>query len=60
MIGPPVQAIQALYMDNPQGLADYIAKPVKKRADYPEMPPQDYLDAETRLAVAQYMLQVTN
>ena len=27
MIGPPVQVIQALYMENPQGLADYIAKP---------------------------------
>jgi parallel beta-helix repeat protein len=60
MIGPPVQAIQALYMDNPQGLADYITKPAKKRDDYPEMPPQDYLDPETRLAVAKYMLEVTN
>jgi hypothetical protein len=60
MIGPPVQVIQALYMDNPQGIADYIAKPVKKRDDYPEMPPQDYLDAQTRLAVAEYMLQVKN
>ncbi|WP_101757727.1 parallel beta-helix domain-containing protein [Oceanicoccus sp. KOV_DT_Chl] len=59
MIGPPVQVIQALYMDNPQGLADYIAKPVKKREDYPEMPPQNYLDEEARLAVAKYMLQLT-
>ena len=60
MIGPPVQVIQALYLDNPQGLADYIAKPVKKRPDYPEMPPQDYLDPATRLAVAKYMLEVKN
>ena len=60
MIGPPVQVIQALYLDNPQGLADYIAQPVKKRPDYPEMPPQDYLDPETRLAVAKYMLAVKN
>lgn len=60
MIGPPVQAIQALYMENPQGIADYIARPTKKRDDYPEMPPQDYLDRETRLAVANYLLQVTN
>jgi parallel beta-helix repeat protein len=60
MIGPPVQVIQALYMDDPQGIADYIARPVKKRDDYPEMPPQDYLDPETRLAVAKYLLQVTN
>jgi len=60
MIGPPIQVIQALYIDNPQGIADYIAKPVKKREDYPEMPPQDYLDPATRLAVAQYMLEVKN
>jgi len=59
MIGPPVQIIQALYMDNPEDLAAYIAAPVKKREDYPEMPPQDYLDEETRLAVAKYMLSVT-
>jgi parallel beta-helix repeat protein len=59
MIGPPVQIIQALYMDNPEGLAEYIAAPVKKRDDYPEMPPQNYLDEETRRAVAEYMLQVT-
>ncbi|MFK7977314.1 MAG: parallel beta-helix domain-containing protein [Halioglobus sp.] len=58
MIGPPVQIIQALYMDNPQGLADYIAAPTKKRDDYPEMPPQNYLDEATRLAVSKYMLQV--
>ncbi len=60
MIGPPVQVIQALYMDNPEGLAEYIAAPTKKRDDYPEMPPQNYLDEETRLAVAKYMLQATN
>ncbi len=58
MIGPPVKIIQALYMDNPHGLAEYIAAPVKKREDYPEMPPQDYLDEDTRLAVAEYMLSV--
>jgi len=60
MIGPPVQIIQALYMDNPQGLADYINAPIKKRDDYPEMPPQNYLDAETRLAAAKYMLSREN
>ena len=60
MIGPAVQVIQALYLDNPQGIADYIAKPVKKRPDYPEMPPQDYLHPETRLAFAEYMLAVKN
>lgn len=59
LIGPPVQVIQSLYLDDPQGLADFIANPVKKREDFPAMPKQDYLDAETRLAVAKYMLSVT-
>jgi len=38
----------------------FSARPVKKREDFPEMPPQDYLDPQTRLAVANYMLKVTN
>ncbi len=58
MIGPPVQVIQALYMDNPEGIAEYINSPVKKRDDYPEMPPQNYLDEHTRMEVAKYMLSV--
>jgi hypothetical protein len=60
MIGPPTQIIQALYMDNPEGIAEYTANPVKKRDDYPEMPPPSHLDDETRLAAARFMLQVTN
>jgi parallel beta-helix repeat protein len=59
MIGPPTQILQALYMDNPEGIAAYAANPVKKRDDYPEMPPQAHLDEETRLAAAKFMLQVT-
>ena len=43
MIGPPIQIIQALYMDNPEGLAAYIANPTKKRDDYPEMPPYPFV-----------------
>ena len=58
MIGPPVQVIQALYPDNAQGIADYIANPVKKREDFPPMPPQSHLSPEMRLAVAQYLLSV--
>ncbi len=56
LVGPPARIIQALYMEDPRGLADYIAAPTRKREDYPEMPPQDYLDPATRLAVAEYML----
>ncbi len=59
MIGPPTQVIQALYMDDPQGIVDYITNPVKKREDYPEMPPQNYLSEEVRMAAAEYMLNVT-
>ena len=59
MIGPPTQIIQALYMDNAEGIAAYAAKPVKMRDDYPEMPPQGHLDEETRLAAAKFMLKLS-
>ncbi len=58
MIGPAAMVVQALYQDNPQGIADYIAKPGKVRSDYPEMPPQDYLSPQMRLKVAEYMLSL--
>lgn len=58
MIGPPTQVIQALYANNPQGIADYVANPVKKRDDFPAMPPQAHLTPETRLAVAKYLLSI--
>ena len=56
LIGPSVQVIQAMYAGNPQGLVDYINAPIKKRDNFPPMPAQNYLDAETQLAVAEYML----
>jgi cytochrome c551/c552 len=56
LIGPSVQVIQAMYAGNPQGLVEYINAPVKKRDNFPPMPAQNYLDAETQLAVAEYML----
>ncbi len=59
LVGPPVNTIQALYKNNPKGIVDYIIKPVHKRDDYPEMPPQNYLSDETRQAVAEYMLAIT-
>lgn len=45
-------------MDNPEGIAEYAANPVKKRPDYPEMPPQAHLGAETLRAAADYMLKI--
>ncbi|RRJ85393.1 cytochrome-c peroxidase [Aestuariirhabdus litorea] len=59
LIGPKVTEIQRSYQNNPQGIVDFITRPVKRRPDYPEMPPQDYLDMEVRQAVARYMLQVS-
>ncbi len=59
MVGPATVTIQALYQGEAQRLADYLADPVKRRPDYPEMPPQGHLSEELRLAVAEYMLSVT-
>jgi parallel beta-helix repeat protein len=56
LIGPPMVVIKALYGKDAQKLADWIAKPTRKRPDYPEMPSQDYLPEDVRLAVARYIL----
>ncbi len=58
MIGPPTMAIQAMYHGRPEALAAFIANPTKVREDYPEMPPQNYLSEDVRLAVAKYMLSL--
>jgi parallel beta-helix repeat protein len=57
IMGPPMVAARAPYMGNPQKLADWIAHPTKKRADYPAMPPQNYLPPDVRLEVAKYVLE---
>lgn len=58
MVGPATVTIQALYHDDAQRLADYIASPEKRRPDYPAMPPQAHLPEDLRLAVAEYMLGI--
>jgi parallel beta-helix repeat protein len=58
MVGPPTLVIQALYQNDPQGIADYIVKPEHMREDFPEMPPQKYLSKDLRLALAEYLLTV--
>ncbi|MEL6185356.1 MAG: parallel beta-helix domain-containing protein [Myxococcota bacterium] len=55
--GPSMQAIKALYETNPAGLVAYARAPVKKRKDFPEMPPQAYLGEETLGAIARYILE---
>jgi len=59
LVGPPLNVIQALYKNNPKGIEDFITKPVHKRDDYPEMPPQNYLTEDTRKAVSEYILTLT-
>ena len=59
MIGPATSIIQALYYDNPEGIRDYINNPIRKREDYPEMPPQNYLPEDVKLAVAEYLLTIS-
>ncbi|MEO1010778.1 MAG: parallel beta-helix domain-containing protein [Bacteroidota bacterium] len=56
LIGPPTEIIQAIHNNNPQGIVDYITNPKNLREDYPEMPPQDYLSDEAKMAVAEYIL----
>jgi parallel beta-helix repeat protein len=56
--GPPMVAARVPYMGNPQKLADWIASPTKHRADYPPMPPQNYLPPDVRLEVAKYVLGI--
>jgi parallel beta-helix repeat protein len=58
LIGPSISDIQAMYAGNAEAIVSYINAPVKIRADYPEMPAQNYLDAETQLAVAEYLLNI--
>jgi len=56
LVGPPMVAIKALYANNAKGMADWIAHPTRKRPEYPEMPPQNYLSEDVRTAVANYIL----
>jgi parallel beta-helix repeat protein len=56
LVGPPMIAIKAIYADKAGALAEWIAHPTRKRPDYPEMPPQDYLPQDVREAVAKYIL----
>ena len=58
LIGVPTNVIQMIYKDNPKGIVEYITKPKNLRDDYPEMPPQDYLSEEAKLAVAEYILSI--
>jgi cytochrome c551/c552 len=54
--GPTLQAIKALYADDPAAMLAFVKSPVHKRSDFPEMPPQAYLGDDTLRAVTNYIL----
>ena len=65
VVGASISAAEAYREDERAALSEdaialaaYLEKPVKKRPDYPEMPPQGHLSEDLRLAVAEYMLGV--
>ena len=58
LIGVPTEVIQAIYANNPEGIVDYINNPKNLREDYPEMPPQNYLSEDAKIAVAEYILNL--
>ena len=60
LIGVDTQIIKDIYVDNPQGIVNYITKPFNLRKDFPDMPPQDYLSDAAKMAVAEYILTMTN
>ena len=60
LIGPDTQIIKDIYVDNPQGIVNYITKPFNLRKDFPDMPPQDYLSDAAKMAVAEYILTMAN
>ena len=39
-------------------MVEYINNPKNLRDDYPEMPPQNYLSKEAKMAVAEYILNL--
>ena len=60
MIGPQTQFMQALYMDNPQGIVDYITNAVKKAGRLPRNCRRGMdLSGEVTIAAAGYMLEVS-
>jgi parallel beta-helix repeat protein len=56
LIGVPTEYIQMIHKGNPQGIVDYMNNPKNLREDYPEMPPQNYLPENAKMAVAEFIL----
>lgn len=57
--GPSLEEIAKIY-DNKEDLVAWIKKPVKKRENYPQMPPFDKLDSRTLELAAEHLLRIKN
>ncbi len=58
LIGIPTKVIQMIYANDPKRMVEFMKAPKHLREDYPEMPPQNYLSDEAKLAVAEYILTI--
>ena len=58
-LGPSLEEIAKIY-DNKEELVSWIKKPVKKRENYPQMPPFDKLDSRTLELAAEHLLRIRN
>ena len=61
LVGPPMKEAAAVYKGNPTGVMEWVRKPGKKRADYPQMPPiaKETLTDQDLELVANYIQQLT-
>lgn len=57
--GPSLEEIAKIY-DNKEDLVAWIKKPVKKRENYPQMPPFEMLDSRTLELAAEHLLLIKN
>jgi len=55
LVGPPLNEVISTYASNPKALMEWIARPGRRRQDYPAMPPQE-LTPEELDQVAKYVL----
>ncbi len=56
LVGPPLREVISLYAANPGALMQWIAKPGRKRPDFPTMPPQE-LSRDELEQVAKFVLE---
>lgn len=56
LVGPDIQEMVSIYLNNKTGLKEWIKEPGKKRPDYPQMPALAQLTDADREELANYIL----